>query len=232
MAASAPALSDGLDVVVEPMRPSDMPAVLAIECLAFSSPWPARAYSYEMRNDASHYFVVRRRGGELVQDDASRASPRDGARLPGEPPGDKAKSGLLQRTWQGLRRRGKREIIGYGGFWTSAHRAHISTLAVAPQWRSRRLGLLLMLHMLDCALDLGMTTVTLEVRVSNYVAQNLYRKCGFERSGVHRNYYRDNGEDALLMSTPSLTSPTYRDHLLTLREELRQYLGSGIVRKE
>jgi ribosomal-protein-alanine N-acetyltransferase len=89
-----------------------------------------------------------------------------------------------------------------------------------------------MLHMIDHALGLGMTTVTLEVRVSNHVAQNLYRKCGFERSGVHRNYYRDNGEDALLMRTPSLTSSSYRAHLCTLRGELRQRLGPEIVREK
>ncbi len=230
--AGAPILSDRLDVVVEPMRPSDMPAVLAIERLSFSSPWPARAYSYEMRNNASHYFVLRYRGGELVQNDVSRVRSRDSACPSARPVGDEGKPGLLQRMWQGFRYREKRDVIGYGGFWTSGHRAHISTLAVAPQWRNRRLGLLLMVHMLDHASSLGMRTVTLEVRVSNYVAQNLYRKCGFERSGVHRNYYRDNGEDALLMSTPSLTSGTYRAHLVTLREELRQSLGSGMERKE
>lgn len=229
--ASVPIRSDRLDVVVEPMRLSDMPSVLAIERASFSSPWPVRAYSYEMRNDASHYFVLRRRGGEVVQNDVPGMRPPDSACPPAGPLRDE-KPGLLQRMWQGLRYRGKRDVIGYGGFWTSGHRAHISTLAVAPQWRNRRLGLLLMVHMLDHALALGMRTVTLEVRVSNYVAQNLYRKCGFERSGVHRSYYRDNGEDALLMSTPSLISSTYRAHLAALREELRQCLGSGIARTE
>jgi len=79
--------------------------------------------------------------------------------------------------------------------------------------------------MLDCATALGMRAATLEVRVSNRVAQKLYQKCGFRSSGLQRGYYCDNGEDALLMSTPSLTCPTYQAHLASLWEELQDRLG-------
>jgi len=221
-----------LDFVVESMRLSDVPAVLAIEQASFSSPWPARAYRYELvRNDCSHYFVLRCRRGGHLQEDAPSGRPQDEASPPDGLVGRKGPRGLLDRLGQALRQQPKEEIVGYGGFWTSGYRAHISTLAVAPQWRRRRLGLLLMLHMLDCAIALAMSTATLEVRVSNAVAQDLYRKCGFRRSGLHRGYYRDNGEDALVMTAPSLTSSTFRTHLLTLREELQQHLGHRVVRK-
>lgn len=201
----------GSDFVIEPMRLSDVPAVLAIERASFSSPWPARAYHYELvRNDRSHYFVLRCCGKQPLRNDS---------------PGRNSAPGLLARLWQLLRRRPTGEIVGYGGFWTSGHQAHISTLAVAPQQRRRGLGLLLVLHMLDCATALGMRIATLEVRTSNHAAQNLYKKCGFRPSGLRRGYYRDNGEDALLMSTPSLTRPAYQAHLDSLREELQEHLG-------
>jgi len=204
-------LGEGLDFVVESMRLSDVPAVLAIERVSFSSPWPARAYHYELgRNDCSHYFVLRCRGGQPVQDYS---------------PGKNGPLKLFACLWQVLRRRTGGEIVGYGGFWTSGHRAHISTVAVAPQWRRRGLGLLLVLHMLDCAVALGLRAAMLEVRVSNHAAQNLYQKCGFRPSGLQRGYYRDSGEDALLMSTPSLTRPAYQAHLARLREELQERVG-------
>ncbi|MEA3345256.1 MAG: ribosomal protein S18-alanine N-acetyltransferase [Chloroflexota bacterium] len=186
--------------VVEPMHLSDVPAVLAIEHVSFRSPWSARAYHYELeRNERSHYFVLRRRGGQ------EEVEPR-----------------LLTRLRRFLLRRPTGEIVGYGGFWVSGSRAHISTLAVAPQWRRQGLGLFLVLHMLNRAAALGMREVALEVRVSNQAAQNLYRKCGFKHSGRQRGYYRDTGEDALLMKTPSLTHPTYQARLASLWEELEE----------
>jgi len=221
------------EFVVEPMRLSDVRAVLAIERASFSSPWPARAYHYELvRSDCSHYFVLRYRGGEPAQDDAILVEPQEETRSPEELPGKQGRRGLLDRLCQALQHRTRGQIVGYGGFWTSGYQAHISTLAVAPQWRRQGLGLLMMLHMLDCATDLGMRAATLEVRLSNAVAQKLYEKCGFRQSGLRRRYYRDNLEDALLMSTPSLTSPTYRAHLLTLWEEPRPHSGQQVVREK
>ncbi|MNR67441.1 ribosomal-protein-alanine N-acetyltransferase [compost metagenome] len=46
---------------------------------------------------------------------------------------------------------------------------------------------------------LGAIRITLEVRASNYVAQNLYEKLGFRSVGVRRGYYTDNREDAVVM---------------------------------
>ena len=233
----APTVSGELDCVVEPMRLSDVPTVLAIERASFSSPWPARAYRYELaRNDHSHYFVLRHRQGESLQDDAVRTqtssssaqTTQDEAGSPDGPAGKRGSRGLFDRLQRALGHQPQGKIVGYGGFWTSGYQAHISTVAVAPQWRRRRLGLFLMLHMLDCAMALGMRTATLEVRVSNQAAQRLYEKCGFRPSGLLRGYYRDNGEDALLMTTSSLRSRTYQAHLVTLWEQLQECAGHQI----
>jgi len=70
-----------------------------------------------------------------------------------------------------------------------------------------------------------MRTATLEVRASNHAAQNLYHKSGFRPCGLQRAYYRDNGEDAVLMSTPRLTHPAYEAYLASLGEELQERLG-------
>ena len=77
---------------------------------------------------------------------------------------------------------------------------HVSTIAVHPDWRGHGVGEALFVHLLETALDLGAVTATLEVRVTNERAQGLYRKYLFEVVGRRKRYYRDNGEDALLMT--------------------------------
>jgi ribosomal-protein-alanine N-acetyltransferase len=224
MAAYRQAPDGRLNFMVEPMLLEDVPAVLAVERASFSSPWPARAYRYEItRNDRSHYFVLR-----CVKE------PSDGSNglQPAEQPESRRWLEFLPR----LRHAPEgettgAELAGYGGLWISGYRGHISTLAVGPQWRHRGLGLFLLLHMIDCAASLHAKHVTLEVRASNHVAQSLYRKCGFAPAGLEKGYYRDNGEDALLMRTPSLKDAAYQAHLTSLWEELECRLDHRIPRE-
>ncbi|MBK8905607.1 MAG: ribosomal protein S18-alanine N-acetyltransferase [Anaerolineaceae bacterium] len=97
-------------------------------------------------------------------------------------------------------------IIGFTGFWLIADEIHVSTIATHPQWRGRGLGELLLLALLFESYEHPATMVTLEVRRSNTVAQRLYRKYQFEEVGTRLRYYRDTGEDALLMTMPSLNA--------------------------
>lgn len=91
-------------------------------------------------------------------------------------------------------------LIGYAGFWLIAGEAHVIKIAVHPEWRRRRLGELLLLNLLRLACQQAAFLATLEVRVSNLVAQQLYEKYLFEHVGRRRRYYHDTGEDALLMT--------------------------------
>lgn len=90
-------------------------------------------------------------------------------------------------------------VIGYGGMWTIMDEAHITNVAVAEAYRGQKLGELLMTMMMLKAIELGMKRMTLEVRVTNQVAQRLYEKLDFRASGVRKGYYTDNCEDALIM---------------------------------
>jgi ribosomal-protein-alanine N-acetyltransferase len=192
-----------IPLLVRYMEIEDIPEVMVIEKDSFPLPWSAAAYRYELnQNDLSHYVVVRWR--ELTRE-AARASWLDR---------------WLKRTkpdWPSL--------VGYGGFWTLGDEAHVSTIAVRPDWRGHGFGELLLAAMIDLALSLNVQIVTLEVRVSNFVAQNLYRKYLFKEVGRRRRYYHDNGEDALIMTTPRIDRPTfqktYRQHRQALYERLR-----------
>jgi len=193
----------GLPYVVEYMRLADIKEVMEIERVSFPTPWSARAYRHELtENDRSHYFVVRQRP-------AQESQPR-----------------LLNRVCRSLRGETKPPILGYGGFWVVAGEAHISTIAVHPNWRRRGIGELLLVAMLDRAIELGAEIATLEVRVSNIVAQNLYRKYGFEQVGLRRRYYSDRGEDALIMTTERLTSITFQSRFQRLKQALREKLNA------
>lgn len=97
-------------------------------------------------------------------------------------------------------------LVGFTGFWLIADEIHVSTIATHPKWRGHGLGELLLLALLLESYDHPATMVTLEVRRSNTVAQGLYRKYQFEEVGTRPRYYRDTGEDALLMTVPSLNA--------------------------
>jgi ribosomal-protein-alanine N-acetyltransferase len=121
-------------------------------------------------------------------------------------------------------------LIGYGCFWLLVDEAHISTLAVALDWRGRGLGELMVIHLIEQAIELGAAMVTLEVRVSNHVAQALYAKYGLTVVGRRKRYYADNREDALIMSTAPVDR-AYRERLSQLETallaRLRRERGDG-----
>jgi ribosomal-protein-alanine N-acetyltransferase len=113
----------------------------------------------------------------------------------------------------------KRTTIGYAGQWLVAGEAHVSTIAVAPRWRNLGLGALLLTWIIDHALAHDAFVVRLEVREQNERAQSLYRSYGFTVVGRRRGYYRDTGEDALLMDL-ELSGPHERDILRAKRRSL------------
>lgn len=91
------------------------------------------------------------------------------------------------------------KIIGYAGMWLIVDEAHVTNVAVLKEYRGKKLGEKLMSTLLEHAKNRGALRMTLEVRVSNEVAQGLYHKFGFTSQGRRRNYYTDTNEDALIM---------------------------------
>lgn len=90
-------------------------------------------------------------------------------------------------------------VIAFCGCWTIIDEAHITNIAVLPEYRGRKIGEMLLRYVMGVASLQGAKTMTLEARVSNVVARNLYQKLGFQEGGIRKNYYSDNGEDAIVM---------------------------------
>ncbi len=108
---------------------------------------------------------------------------------------------------------GAERLIGYAGYWLIAGEVHISTIAVDPKFRRRGLGELILLNTLHLAYRHDAALVTLEVRESNQAAQDLYKKYEFEIVGRRKRYYKDTGEDALLMTVLLQDNQPYRQSM-------------------
>ena len=90
-------------------------------------------------------------------------------------------------------------VVGYAGMWVLFEEAHITNVAVLPEYRRRGCAERLMLSMMESAVLLGATAMTLEVRENNLAAQSLYHKLDFLQNGYRPRYYEDTGEGALLL---------------------------------
>lgn len=196
---------------IEPMTEDDIPEVQQIEAKSFSTPWSASTYRREIRNTQSCRYIVARASPVPPPPSAASAAP--------------ARRGLFSQLFGALLPRsegasGAAPIVGYGGLWLTVEDAHVTTIAVDPAHRGKGVGELLLNALIDHAYELGGRQITLEVRVSNTAAQQLYVKYGFQPAGKRPRYYTDNGEDALIMWTDSIDTPEYRARLSELRRLL------------
>jgi len=97
------------------------------------------------------------------------------------------------------------QVVGFIGYWLIGDEVHISTFAVDPKHRTQGIGEQMLMRSLRTARARGAEVATLEVRASNQLAIHLYEKMGFEEVGRRAGYYRDNGEDAILMTLHELS---------------------------
>ena len=203
---------------VDRMTMSDVPRVVEIERQAYPSTWPPSAYRKELQDNRwAHYIVVRDK--HILEEQ----------RLVGSQEAEKTRKSRLFPLSLLSNRPVAQElaaIVGFAGLWLMVDEAHITTIALHPDYRGRGLGELLLVNLIDISYKIGAKWVTLEVRVSNSTAQNLYRKYGFREAGLRRRYYSDNQEDALIMWTEEINSLPYKRRFLELKALLMKKLGS------
>lgn len=107
-------------------------------------------------------------------------------------------------------------VVGYAGVLMIADDGHVATVAVDPTWQGHGVARRLVAELVRGALLLGANQLTLEVRVSNLVAQSVYRHFGFAPAGARKGYYADDGEDALVMWAHGVAEPEYRQRLAAI----------------
>ncbi|TVR68687.1 MAG: ribosomal-protein-alanine N-acetyltransferase [Sphaerobacteraceae bacterium] len=197
------------------MEPEDVHEVSQLDHRCFTNPWPQSAYRRELANPEGNFYIVLRQRLPGAQARAAEA-------------GDNPISRVSRWFWAEDE---QDPIVGYAGMWIRAGEAHVTTIGVAPELRGRGFGELLFVSLFEESIARGADWLTLEVRVSNTQAQRLYEKYGMSKYGVRRRYYSDNGEDADIMWSQSLSDPQYVEQVEAMRDRLAdRLLEQGLIR--
>lgn len=116
-------------------------------------------------------------------------------------------------------------VVGYAGQWVAADEAHITTIAVRPELRRRKVAEQMLVHQMEHALRERVETIYLEVRRHNLPAQKLYSRYRFFPVRVRERYYSDNGEDAIELRVPDTREERFLENFIEQRRELKRKLG-------
>ena len=111
-------------------------------------------------------------------------------------------------------------VVGFAGLMMAVDDGHVTNIGVHPAFQRRHIASRLMIVLAECAIERGAHALTLEVRLSNTAAQELYRRFGFAPVGVRKGYYQLPDEDALIMWSHDVDADAYRELLDGLRRRL------------
>lgn len=199
------------------MLKEDIPQVTEIDREAFPTQWPPANYKHELGNQLARYIVA---CDETVESTEPYREPT------------KEPNGFISRLVQQLKRGNspraylpgpdEQNLVGFAGIWVLSDEAHITNIAVRTKYRRQGIGELLLIQAIELAKELKAEIMTLEVRVSNIAAQNLYYKYGFTQVGLRRAYYTDNREDGMLMSTENVNLDSYQALFRQLKQAYEQ----------
>lgn len=124
-----------------------------------------------------------------------------------------------------------RVVVGYCGTLYVVDEAHITNIAVDPDWHRMHVGTRLLCETVHRAWARKIRAITLEVRVSNLKAQRLYQIFGFQPAGVRKGYYQESNEDALIMWAYDIDSPEYHERVLNIEARTGIVVENGRRRR-
>lgn len=215
-----------MSYAIRPANEVDVPQLAEIEKEAFPTTWPATPFKRELSNRTASFLVAYQlpENGRPISS-VSHERPGEGSDI--TTPGWR---GLWDRLFQrnapaSLTDKPTDYVAGYVATWYMTDEAHITGIAVRESLRGNGLGELLLMASIELAMRHQSRVVTLEVRVSNHVAQSLYSKYGFSQVGRRKGYYSDNHEDAYIMTTDPIFSPAYSQQLTSLEETYKSRRG-------
>jgi ribosomal-protein-alanine N-acetyltransferase len=188
------------------MKYEHIPQVAQIDREAFPGEWVFRsqsAYKQDLDNPSIRYIVAcEEKHVSKPQEQASEKPP------------------WFRRLFGYERRLNIPEyVVGFSGFWMMVGEAHIIAIGVRNGYRKLGIGEGLLIVTIELAQVLNANIVTLEVRASNKIAQELYKKYGFQAVGRRLKYYSSDGEDAMIMSTDKVTSPPFQADFQRLKKD-------------
>ena len=198
-------LMPGAYYVIRPMKHEDIPQVAQIDREAFPGEWVFRSqssYKRDLDTPSVRYIVA------CKKMDMSESEGQEVQKRP-----------WFKRLFSHERHINTSEnIIGFTGFWMMMKESHIIAIGVRDGYRRLGIGEGLLIATIELAQILNANVLTLEVRASNEIAQELYKKYGFRVEGRHLRYYSSDGEDAIIMSTDNITSMPFQASLQQLKK--------------
>jgi ribosomal-protein-alanine N-acetyltransferase len=232
-----------LDVSLRRLRSDDINEVVEIEREAFSPLWMSTPFKRDLNNRYASYLVacylptqsdsIETGAKPETEAKPSQSPPSSwrrafGRLLSGGRSGNRSSNNESPGTLTG--RESQEEFIaGYVSVWYQGEEAHITEIAVREKLRGRGIGELLLIGSLRAAVEYGSKVMTLEARVSNFVAQRLYEKYGFKSVGIRKGYYSDNREDAVIMTTNPIDSEDYWRMFQELQDSYRSRWGEILI---
>lgn len=206
---------------IRPMEPDDVAQVTEIDREAFPAMWPPTSFRRELANKLAFYFVACEDAGPALAAENETESRAGGDR--------RGISGWLRGLFSpkaSVAQASSQLVLGFAGVWRMFDEVHLTTIGVRRCHRRRGIGEALLIAAIEYAVEHGAESVTLEVRVSNFEAQALYEKYGFNRVGLRRGYYADNHEDGVIMTTDRITSASYQAQFQRLKRAHAEKLAS------
>ena len=203
---------------LRPMRVEDVPQANDIDRECFPTQWPPPSYKRDLLSSRlTHYLVACEDGVSPAREQTERKVAGLRWLLRNLPPPFRNHTAPVS----------KQKVVGLVGLWVMADEAHITTIGVREAYRRLGLGESLLISAIELALIRNAHVVTLEVRISNTPAQALYEKYGFRKLGIRQGYYTDNREDALIMSTDTITSAPFQSQFQRLKRVHGQRWAPG-----
>lgn len=204
-----------MDIALRRLQAGDVGQIVEIEREAFAPVGIGTPFKRELNNRYACYLVAHDR--EEVGDTEV------GEPETSEMRADSSLWGRMVRGVQGVmggepKVAPSSDIAGYVGVWFQGNEAHITEIAVRVDLRGQGIGELLLIGSVRAAIEYGSSVVTLEARVSNFIAQRLYEKYDFKSAGIRKGYYADNREDAIIMTTSPLHTEDYQQLFRSLQE--------------
>jgi ribosomal-protein-alanine N-acetyltransferase len=211
------------------MEEEDIPQVQVIDRDAFPTTWPPPAFKRELRNNNLAHYLVAWDTENTHEEWTARTGIAAAAASGGSDTAKSRVAGAVRRLFgrddgDGLEPT-EELLVGYLGLWTVLDEGHIVSVGVRSSHRGLGIGELLLIGSIEQSLLFSCTRLTLEVRVSNEVAQNLYRKYDLRITGRRKRYYTDDGEDAFIMTVEGIDTPQYRELLTEVRTRHSEQRG-------
>ena len=210
-----------MPLTVRFMRRQDISQVTEIDHDAFPTEWPPTNFPRELDNKLAYYIVACETDNTTPQSDTQSSTKE---MLPG----------IFSRVRRIFVRSPipkddpvtEDQILGFAGMWLLADEAHITSIASHKDHRRQGIGEALLISLIEMAIAKKARIITLEARVSNQIAQNLYYKFNFDKLGIRKAYYLDNKEDAVIMSTEYIGSPSFHEKFTQVKKAFLQKWGT------